>query len=85
GEDLDWFWRGWFYGTDPVDIAIDKVTIATPDLDAIPMAKEETYTVDKPLQNEFQDISKIRNKEDKNITFDVEKDKSLQDFYYRYD
>ena len=20
--DLDWFWRGWFYGTDPVDIAI---------------------------------------------------------------
>ena len=19
GEDLDWFWRGWFYGTDPVD------------------------------------------------------------------
>lgn len=85
GEDLDWFWRGWFYGTDPVDIAIDKVTIATSDLDAVPMAKEETYTVDKPLQNEFQDISKIRNKEDKNITFDVEKDKSLQDFYYRYD
>jgi hypothetical protein len=27
GEDLDWFWRGWFYGTDPVDIAIDKVTL----------------------------------------------------------
>jgi aminopeptidase N len=53
GEDLDWFWRGWFYGTDPVDIAIDKVTIATPD--------------------------------DKNITFTVEKDKNLQDFYYRYD
>ena len=23
-EDLDWFWRGWFYGTDPVDIAIEK-------------------------------------------------------------
>ena len=25
--DLDWFWRAWFYGTDPVDIAIDKVSI----------------------------------------------------------
>jgi hypothetical protein len=25
GEDLDWFWRGWFYGTDPCDIAIDSV------------------------------------------------------------
>lgn len=25
GEDLDWFWRGWFYGTDPCDIAIEDV------------------------------------------------------------
>jgi hypothetical protein len=23
--DLDWFWRGWFYGTEPVDIAINEV------------------------------------------------------------
>jgi hypothetical protein len=23
--DLDWFWRGWFYGTDYVDISIDRV------------------------------------------------------------
>jgi hypothetical protein len=23
--DLDWFWRGWFYGTDHVDIAVDEV------------------------------------------------------------
>lgn len=85
GEDLDWFWRGWFYGTDPVDIAIDKVTVAAPDLNTVPQAKETTYTVDKPLQNEFVDISKIRNKEDQSISFEVEKDKSLQDFYYHYD
>jgi hypothetical protein len=25
GVDLDWFWRGWFYSTDHVDIAINKV------------------------------------------------------------
>ena len=25
GVDLDWFWRGWFYTTDHVDIALDKV------------------------------------------------------------
>ncbi len=25
GVDLDWFWRGWFYTTDHVDIAIDTV------------------------------------------------------------
>ena len=24
-EDLDWFWRGWFFGTDPVDISLDSV------------------------------------------------------------
>ena len=23
--DLDWFWKGWFYGTDNVDIALDNV------------------------------------------------------------
>ena len=25
GEDLDWFWRGWFYGTDACDISLDTV------------------------------------------------------------
>src|SRR5579871_2721370 len=25
GENLDWFWRGWFYGIQPCDIAIDSV------------------------------------------------------------
>ena len=24
-DDLDWFWRGWFFGNDPCDIAIDTV------------------------------------------------------------
>jgi hypothetical protein len=27
GVDLDWFWRGWFYSTDPVDISIDEVRL----------------------------------------------------------
>ena len=26
GVDLDWFWRGWFYTTDMVDISLDGVT-----------------------------------------------------------
>ena len=25
GVDLDWFWRGWFYSTDHVDISLDEV------------------------------------------------------------
>ena len=86
GEDLDWFWRGWFYGTDPVDIAIEKVTIATPDFETAPREASETkYKVDATIQNKYDDISKMRNRDDKSITFEVEKDKNLQDFYYRYD
>jgi hypothetical protein len=26
GVDLDWFWRGWFYGIDHVDITLEEVT-----------------------------------------------------------
>jgi aminopeptidase N len=25
GENLDWFWKGWFYGTDNIDLAIENV------------------------------------------------------------
>ena len=25
GVDLDWFWRGWFYTVDNVDVSVDKV------------------------------------------------------------
>ncbi|WP_374445297.1 M1 family metallopeptidase [Epilithonimonas sp.] len=85
GEDLDWFWRGWFYGTDPVDIAIDNVTVATPDFDAVPKSETVKYSIDKPALNDFDDISKIRNREDKNIKFYADSDKDVQDFYYRYD
>lgn len=28
GIDLDWFWRGWFYSTDHVDISLDKIVKA---------------------------------------------------------
>ncbi len=24
--DLDWFWRGWFFGTEPVDVSLDSAT-----------------------------------------------------------
>lgn len=39
GFDLDWFWRGWFYSTDHVDISLDRVTWGTvntknPDVEA---------------------------------------------------
>lgn len=84
GENLDWFWRGWFYGIDPVDISLDKVTVAEPDFNPEIKPREMTYTVDKPLLNDFEDISKIRNREDKNIQFYTDVDKETRDFYWRY-
>ncbi len=29
GEDLSWFWRGWLYRSDVVDLAVDSVTVTT--------------------------------------------------------
>jgi hypothetical protein len=78
--DLDWFWRGWFYSTDHVDISMDDVQwfqISTKD-----------PTTEKPLAeakaNEFpEDISTTRNKKDIEITY-AEEDNSLYDFYNSY-
>jgi hypothetical protein len=88
GEDLDWFWRGWFYGTDACDISIDTVKYAVPDVAAIPAQTKDTtimQSLPRPNVNPFEDISKIRNKEDKNIAFETDKDTSLRDFYWKYD
>lgn len=88
GEDLDWFWRGWFYGTDACDIAIDTVKHAIPDVSAVPAQRNDTVVyraLSKPLVNDFEDISKIRNKEDKSIVFETDKDTTLRDFYWKYD
>ena len=51
GVDLDWFWRGWFYTTDHVDISLDKVyklRLDTEDPD-IDYARERQYEKDKPM------------------------------------
>ncbi|WP_231458806.1 MULTISPECIES: M1 family metallopeptidase [unclassified Pedobacter] len=86
GEDLDWFWRGWFYGTEPCDIALDSVKFAKADFPtSVPEARSRMVKIDKPAVNAFQDISKIRNREDKKISFYTDKTPAAQDFYYKYD
>jgi hypothetical protein len=81
GVDLDWFWRGWFFTTDYVDLAIDSVKwfqVDTRDPD-----------VEKPLRREQEKeapktISSIRNRDDIEQTW-VEKDPAARDFYNEYD
>ena len=92
GEDLDWFWRGWFYGTDPVDISLDSVRYAKPSFANTPNAgnrmggnRSAGPRVDPPAVNAFEDISKIRNRENSNIKFYTDRDLAARDFYWKYD
>src|SRR5688572_14982774 len=87
GEDLDWFWRGWFYSTETCDISLDSIKYAKPDLDAMsPETKESVVlrAADKPVVPTFDDISKIRNRQDPKITFQTDADTTIRDFYWRY-
>ena len=87
-EDLDWFWRGWFYGTEPCDISLDTVkwSVLNTEVSAAANTTESTRKVPvaKSILNNFDDISKIRNRTDKKITFATDDDKSLRDFYWNY-
>ena len=47
--DLDWFWRGWFYTTDHVDLGIDEVKWYR--------IKQEEETVERQLSNQKQKVS----------------------------
>lgn len=89
GEDLDWFWRGWFFGTDACDIALDTVKYFKADISVDPTAPKEGATnarkLEKPMTSMFDtDVSKERNREDKNIQFLTDQDTTLRDFYWRY-
>jgi len=87
GENLDWFWRGWFYGIDPVDISLDSVKWYKVDVNN-PPAKVDSVSMQKlagPRVNSYEDISKVRNREDKKITFLTDADTTLRDFYWKYD
>jgi len=71
--DLDWFWRGWYYGTEPVDITIDSVKWFRLD------ANKNMASMKAP---EFETISKVRNREDKNLIYYTNTDTTLRDYYY---
>jgi hypothetical protein len=79
--DLDWFWRGWFFTTDHVDIALEDVKwyqINTKD----PLVENERTR--KMEEKEPRGISSIRNEKMIAKTQD-EIDPSIRDFYTEYD
>jgi len=76
GVDLDWFWRGWFYTTDHVDISLDRVhklrlDTRDPDIDFDRRHQEE---MDKPPS-----ITVERNRQERELW--TEGNPDVTDFY----
>ncbi len=68
GEDLDWFWRGWFYTTEPCDQSLDSVKYFKTDAKA-PLQGDKDVVDNRKLQppmgSDNPDLSKERNRNDK--------------------
>ncbi|GAB2794825.1 M1 family metallopeptidase [Rhabdobacter roseus] len=81
GVDLDWFWKGWFYGVEPVDqdlVSVDWFSVDT-----------QNPEVEKELAREAaarraNTISKQRDAATKGQTV-VAQDSTMADFYNTYD
>ncbi|MAV52176.1 MAG: aminopeptidase [Gammaproteobacteria bacterium TMED260] len=77
GIDLDWFWRGWFYTTDHVDISLDRVYQMRMDT--------EDPDIDFSRQREFEkslppSLYVERNRAEGLLTW-VERNPDVRDFY----
>ncbi|MEP3655077.1 MAG: M1 family metallopeptidase [Litorimonas sp.] len=80
--DLDWFWRGWYYGTDHVDMAVTGVReyqISTQDPDIEKDMEREEYQKNRP-----ENISQIRNREE-GLKPRLKRYSDLEDFYNEND
>ena len=79
GVDLDWFWRGWFYSTDHVDIGIKSVKEAT--INTMDADTEATYRISQrdklPLE-----LGAQRVKGDEKV---VDRNPELKDYYENID
>ena len=79
GRDLDWFWRGWFYSTDHVDIALTDVKhyrVGSPDPE-----------VENKLKKEERDAEPTTVSEELNAELPkrVDQYETLKDFYNDFD
>lgn len=75
GTDLDWFWWGWFYTTDNVDVSIENVMFFE--------SKSQDSEVAKATTKEKESITTQRNKTAIETTR-LERRPQLKDFYNSY-
>ncbi|WP_417317121.1 M1 family metallopeptidase [Emcibacter sp.] len=79
GVDLDWFWRGWFYTTDHVDISLDNVRhmhldTKNPEIEQEWLRKQDEKRPETMGEKRNRDLPKR-----------IDRYKELKDFYNEYD
>jgi len=80
GTDLDWFWRGWFYTTDNVDVSVDGIseyTIGTKD--------PEIEKAWKKAQRDLEPVSITDQRNQGTLPRRVDSHPELKDFYNEHD
>jgi hypothetical protein len=80
GTDLDWFWRGWFYGTDAVDVSVDGITeyqIGSKNPDV-----EKKW---KKAQHDAEPVSITDQRNQGTLARRVDAHPELKDFYNEHD
>jgi len=80
GTDLDWFWRGWFYTTDAVDVSVDGIseyTIGTKD--------PEIEKAWKKAQRDAEPVSITDQRNKGTLPRRVDAHPELKDFYNEHD
>jgi len=77
--DLDWFWRGWFYGTGHVDIAVSDISLYQID--------SKNPDIEKPWHKAEEDKLEPTLSEQRNADINtlVEQQPTLKDFYNEFD
>lgn len=81
GVDLDWFWKGWFYGVEALDQGIAEVEWYAIDGQNPEIVKGNAK---KEIEAKKNTISNMRNKTDIPQSV-VEADPTMRDFYNSYD
>jgi hypothetical protein len=79
GTDLDWFWRGWFYTTDAVDVSVDGITEY-----GVSSKNPEVEKAWKRAQKDAEPVS-LTEQRNKGMPRRVDAHPELKDFYNEHD
>ncbi|MEW6021472.1 MAG: M1 family metallopeptidase [Pseudomonadota bacterium] len=79
GTDLDWFWRGWFYTTDAVDVSVDGISEYT--------VSSQNPEIEKAWRRKLRDAEPASLTEQRNqgMPRRVDAHPELKDFYNEHD